>query len=82
MYSDKIKAYGAGLLSSFGELEYCLTDEPEVKPFDPEVTGSTKYPITKYQVHLVIFPQAIANLIMHGSQRTSWQRVLIMPLRK
>lgn len=42
----ELKAYGAGLLSSFGELEYCLTDKPEVLPFDPHVTGKTKYPIT------------------------------------
>eukprot|EP00038_Savillea_parva_P006313 m.162926 g.162926 ORF g.162926 m.162926 type:complete len:449 (+) comp12246_c0_seq1:43-1389(+) len=46
---DSIKAFGAGLLSSFGELTYCLTDEPEKKPFDPAVTGETDYPITEYQ---------------------------------
>uniref|UniRef100_A0A8C4R135 phenylalanine 4-monooxygenase n=1 Tax=Eptatretus burgeri TaxID=7764 RepID=A0A8C4R135_EPTBU len=34
----KIKAFGAGILSSFGELEYCLTDKPELRPFDPEKT--------------------------------------------
>jgi len=45
----KIKAYGAGLLSSFGELEYCLSDKPEIRPFEPSVTGVTKYPITEYQ---------------------------------
>ncbi len=45
----ELKAYGAGLLSSYGELEYCLSDEPKVLPFDPEVTGSTKYPITSFQ---------------------------------
>merc|ERR1719400_525724 len=44
-----LKAYGAGLLSSFGELEYCLTNEPKVSEFDPAVTGVTEYPITKYQ---------------------------------
>lgn len=43
------KAYGAGLLSSFGELEYCLTEKPEVRPFDPAVTAVTRYPITNYQ---------------------------------
>jgi len=37
------------LLSSFGELEYCLTDKPEVADFDPSVTGETEYPITEYQ---------------------------------
>lgn len=47
--NGKVKAYGAGLLSSYGELEYCLSDKPEVKPFDPYVTGVQKYPITEYQ---------------------------------
>uniref|UniRef100_A0A1A9ZYX0 phenylalanine 4-monooxygenase n=1 Tax=Glossina pallidipes TaxID=7398 RepID=A0A1A9ZYX0_GLOPL len=41
--------YGAGLLSSFGELEYCLTDKPEHREFDPEITGTTKYVITEFQ---------------------------------
>lgn len=44
-----LKAYGAGLLSSFGELEYCLSDKPEIREFDPSVTGLQKYPITEYQ---------------------------------
>uniref|UniRef100_A0A0K0EMA2 phenylalanine 4-monooxygenase n=1 Tax=Strongyloides stercoralis TaxID=6248 RepID=A0A0K0EMA2_STRER len=43
------KAYGAGLLSSFGELQYCLSDAPEIVPFDPSVCCVTKYPITKFQ---------------------------------
>eukprot|EP00095_Tigriopus_kingsejongensis_P007362 maker-scaffold706_size108852-snap-gene-0.19 protein:Tk07362 transcript:maker-scaffold706_size108852-snap-gene-0.19-mRNA-1 annotation:"protein henna" len=45
----ELKAYGAGLLSSFGELEYCLSDKPEIRAFDPEKTGVQKYPITEYQ---------------------------------
>ncbi|KAF0306970.1 Protein henna [Amphibalanus amphitrite] len=45
----ELKAYGAGLLSSFGELEYCLSDKPEVREFMPEKTGVQKYPITEYQ---------------------------------
>ncbi|XP_064489020.1 protein henna-like isoform X2 [Ornithodoros turicata] len=47
--NGQLKAYGAGLLSSFGELEYCLSDKPVTKPFDPSVTGEQKYPITEYQ---------------------------------
>lgn len=33
--NGKYKAYGAGILSSVGELAYCVTDEPEMKPLDP-----------------------------------------------
>jgi len=47
--NGKLKAYGAGLLSSFGELEYCLTDKPEHTPFNPYMAAVTKYPITMYQ---------------------------------
>uniref|UniRef100_UPI00358F0EAA phenylalanine-4-hydroxylase-like n=1 Tax=Myxine glutinosa TaxID=7769 RepID=UPI00358F0EAA len=45
----KIKAYGAGVLSSFGELKYCLTDKPELRPFEPENTCLQGYPITEFQ---------------------------------
>jgi phenylalanine-4-hydroxylase len=45
----EIKAYGAGLLSSFGELEYSLSDKPELRPFDPAKTAVQKYPITEFQ---------------------------------
>ena len=57
----KRKAYGAGLLSSFGELEYACTGRdpsakesdatkpPEYLPWDPEVAAETEYPITTYQ---------------------------------
>lgn len=50
------KAYGAGLLSSFGELEYaCAQDHPgsdktpEIKAWEPEVASYQKFPITTYQ---------------------------------
>lgn len=45
----ELKAFGAGLLSSFGELQYCLTDKPELREFEPAKTGLQKYPITEYQ---------------------------------
>ena len=43
------KAYGAGLLSSFGELEYAMGTTPKVLPFDPFVAAEQEYPITTYQ---------------------------------
>ncbi|KAI0226058.1 hypothetical protein L0F63_005441, partial [Massospora cicadina] len=44
-----IKAYGAGVLSSFGEMEYALSGKPEKRPFDAKLAALTKYPITEYQ---------------------------------
>lgn len=43
------RAYGAGLLSSFGELKRVLEGGPEIRPFDPEIAKGTPYPITTYQ---------------------------------
>lgn len=45
----ELKAFGAGLLSSFGELQYSLSGKPELRDFEPEKTGVQKYPITEYQ---------------------------------
>jgi len=52
------KAYGAGLLSSFGELEYSCSpdrpaggtdDMPEYREWDPSAAARQEYPITTYQ---------------------------------
>lgn len=54
--NGKNKAYGAGLLSSFGELEYACSDDhpggdapPVIKPWNPEVAARQSFPITTYQ---------------------------------
>jgi phenylalanine-4-hydroxylase len=57
--ADGVKAYGAGLLSSFGELEYsCNTSAdpapgtertPKLLKWDPRVAAVTEYPICSYQ---------------------------------
>lgn len=44
-----LRAYGAGLLSSFGELNRVMKHEAQVRPFDPEAAKDQPYPITTYQ---------------------------------
>ena len=52
---DQIKAYGAGLLSSFGELEYACGEiendvpSPEIQQWDPSKAALQEFPITTYQ---------------------------------
>jgi phenylalanine-4-hydroxylase len=56
--NDELKAYGAGLLSSFGELEYACAEyrpaggsaaRPELLDWDPDVACEQDFPITRYQ---------------------------------
>jgi phenylalanine-4-hydroxylase len=64
------KAYGAGLLSSFGELEYSMSDKPKIKDWDPFKAGEQDYPITEYQPLYFIaksFDDAKAKLQAYSS---------------
>ena len=47
--NGNIKAYGAGLLSSFGELKYSVSDKAEHIPFNAKVAAGTPYIVTEYQ---------------------------------
>ena len=47
--NGNIKAYGAGLLSAFGELKYALSGKPELKEFDPVTTSVQEYQDEDYQ---------------------------------
>jgi len=51
-----IKAYGAGLLSSFGELEHAFGDEVERRPFDLEEVINTPYEYSDMQSVLYVIP--------------------------
>ncbi|XP_078273473.1 tryptophan 5-hydroxylase 2-like isoform X4 [Rhinoraja longicauda] len=45
----QLRAYGAGLLSSIGELKHALSDKAVVKPFDPKTTCTQECLITTFQ---------------------------------
>ena len=51
-----IKAYGAGLLSSFGELENAFTDNVERRPFDLEQVIKNEYSYSDMQPILYVIP--------------------------
>ena len=56
--AGELKAYGAGLLSSFGELGEldCPGRRAHLRPFDPEVMAHTPYDPTSYQEQLFVAP--------------------------
>lgn len=51
-----IKAYGAGLLSSYGELENAFTDSVDRRPFDLEEVINTDYEYSEMQPVLFVVP--------------------------
>lgn len=58
-----LKAYGAGLLSSFGELGYACAGEPpagtrspELLPWEPARAATRDFPITEYQPCYFVAP--------------------------
>lgn len=55
-HKGSIKAFGAGLLSSFGELEHAFGDKVERRPFDLEKVISQKYSYSGMQKILYVVP--------------------------
>ena len=49
----KVRAYGAGLLSSYGELSG-FEQRAELRPFDPDAIAQTPYDPTDYQKTLFV----------------------------
>lgn len=54
--NGETKAFGAGLLSSFGELEHAFTDNVERRPFDLERVVKTDYSYSDMQPILYVIP--------------------------
>lgn len=55
-HEGETKAYGAGLLSSFGELENAFSDNVERRPFDLEKVINTPYDYSDMQPVLYVIP--------------------------
>lgn len=55
-HEGDIKAYGAGLLSSFGELEHAFSDNVDRRPFDLERVINTDYEYSEMQPILYVIP--------------------------
>ncbi len=55
-----IQAYGAGLLSSFGELSHAFTDEVQRRPFNMEEVVATPYTYSNMQPLLFVIPSFAA----------------------
>ena len=55
-HEGDIKAYGAGLLSSYGELEHAFSDEVERRPFHLEQVISHDYTYSDMQPVLYVIP--------------------------
>lgn len=55
-HEGDIKAYGAGLLSSFGELEHAFSDQVERRPFKLEQVINHEYTYSDMQPILYVIP--------------------------
>jgi len=55
-HEGEVKAYGAGLLSSFGELEHAFSDKVERRPFDLEQVINHDFTYSDMQPVLYVVP--------------------------
>jgi phenylalanine-4-hydroxylase len=71
--NDALKVFGAGILSSFGEMEYCYSDQVTRKPFDLNTVINTPYDPTRMQDTIFIIP-SMTKLKQDVLQLMEWYR--------
>ncbi len=81
---ERPQIYGAGLLSSIGESQNCLTDKVRKLPFDLETVLATAYDITTQQPQLFVcesFAQ-LTDAVTLFSERMAYKRGGLEALNK
>ncbi len=60
-----VKIFGGGILSSYGESNYCLSNEPEVLPFDVNSIIDRSYKIDEFQktIFILTSPEQLYNCL-------------------
>lgn len=53
---NELKVFGAGLLSSFGEMDYCFSDNVERRPFSLDEVITTDYDSSRMQDIIYVIP--------------------------
>ncbi len=53
---NELKVFGAGLLSSFGEMDYCFSDNVERRPFSLDEVITTDYDTSRMQHIIFVIP--------------------------
>jgi phenylalanine-4-hydroxylase len=56
----ELKAYGAGLLSSYGEID--VFRDAEIRPWDLDAMGTRDYDITHYQ-HVLFAAESVPQMV-------------------
>ncbi|MCB9763528.1 MAG: phenylalanine 4-monooxygenase [Alphaproteobacteria bacterium] len=79
--AGQLRAVGAGLLSSCGELAR-IHDGPELRDFDPDAMGATPYDPTDYQPWLYVAPSldAMLNGVTRWVEEGRWRDGVAPPV--
>uniref|UniRef100_A0A914QUP7 Biopterin-dependent aromatic amino acid hydroxylase family profile domain-containing protein n=1 Tax=Panagrolaimus davidi TaxID=227884 RepID=A0A914QUP7_9BILA len=73
----KLKAFGAALISAFGELQHAVSDTPKHKFFDPYTTALEKYEDLDYQPLYFVAKSIDDAMIKLRQYAMDWDREFI-----